>query len=315
MSDVINADYQEVGWVVDRLIPDQGITIMSSIPGAYKTWLLLHIAQTVASGEKLFQLFPTKQQNVLMIDEENILPLIQDRAMRLGIPEDSTIQFLSLTGFKVTPDAMKELAAICKRQSIGLVTIDSLVRVHGADENDASKMAQVFNNLRILSAPGITVLITHHNAKGSTEGKSNGYSMRGSSDILAAIDSHIDVKKLGPGQLELKQTKSRLAPELGLLELEVITDDSTFEFKLTRLEETKGDKYQALLDAVFEIVAAEPDINQKGILKILRDSGSRTSPPLLRKTLRSLEALGVISIKNGAANERLYRAREDEAAV
>ena len=80
-----------------------------------------------------------------------------------------------------------------------LVIMDSLVRMHRGDENDASEMARFFAALTKLREEfGCAFLITHHLRKRAQVAKLNGISerLRGSSDISAYADTVVGIDRV-----------------------------------------------------------------------------------------------------------------------
>ncbi len=167
IKDLMAKQYPAQKWLVDKLIPASGITILSAEPGSYKTYLLLEAALAVVSGRPLFGQFDTTKTGVLMIDMENGEALLQQRLRELGTPdnEDLPIYFASRREFTVDKENIELAILNCKAYDVGLLMIDSLVRVHQGDENTAGDMAKVFEMLRQIADEGIAVLITHHNRK------------------------------------------------------------------------------------------------------------------------------------------------------
>lgn len=80
LAELLNTEFQNPQWLVERLIPHETVTIVSGAPASYKTWLTLEIALKVAAGEKVFGEFQAIQSPVLIIDEENHPRILKDRA-------------------------------------------------------------------------------------------------------------------------------------------------------------------------------------------------------------------------------------------
>jgi len=55
-------------WIVDQLFPQGSINILVGDGGVGKSWLTLHLALCVASGQDFLGNFPVKQGKVLLID-------------------------------------------------------------------------------------------------------------------------------------------------------------------------------------------------------------------------------------------------------
>jgi len=234
---ILSHDFGEEEWLVDSLISKQGITALSGNPGDYKTWLSIHIALSVSRNGQVFGKFQCTKGGVLVIDEEDHLRLIKKRLKSLGVKDDDTIYYLSQSGIKVDEGKYLDLILnIIKEKSIKLVIFDSLVRVHGQDENEAKGMARVFMNLQKITKEGASILFTHHHRKQFGFSNNNpGQSMRGSSDILAAVDCHITVEKKRDeeNRLIVRQTKLRQAELVPTFEVNILTGElgpSGFEF-------------------------------------------------------------------------------------
>lgn len=228
VGEILNYEFGEDEWLAKDIIPLPGIAALSGMPGDYKTWLTIHIALSVARGIPAFEQFETKQGGVLIIDEENHLKHIKKRLTLLGTKADDPIYYLSMTGFKADrEEKLQQILKMVKEKSIKLVIIDSLIRIHDKDENDASQMAKVFNGLQEIINGGASILFTHHHRK-QTDFRPNNpaQSLRGSSDISAALDSHISVeRKKNEDALILRQPKLRQAEPLKAFEIRILKDN------------------------------------------------------------------------------------------
>lgn len=237
IGDILGKDFGEEEWLVDFLISKPGMTALSGNPGDFKTWITMHIAMCVSRSASVFGEFKANSGGVLIIDEEDHLRLVKKRLELLGARETDNIHYLSQCGIKVDVEAFRNmLVDIVKEKGIKLVILDSLVRVHQQDENDAKSMAKVFSSLQAIIKEGASILFTHHHRKQMGFGSSNpGQSMRGSSDILAAVDCHITIekKKDEEDRLIIRQTKLRQAELRKPFEVKVLMGEfgpSGFEY-------------------------------------------------------------------------------------
>ena len=93
-----------------------------------------------------------------------------------------------------------------------LVIMDSLIRMHRGDENDAGEMAKFFASLTKLRQEfSCAFLITHHLRKRTQATRLNNISrdrLRGSSDISAYADTVIGIDRV-EDRLVLGQLKNR----------------------------------------------------------------------------------------------------------
>jgi hypothetical protein len=257
VGDILSQEFGEVEWLVDQIVPAPGIMALSGMPGDYKSWITLHVALSVARGAPVFGKFATKQGAVLIIDEENHLRYVQKRLHLLGATANDAVSYLSFSNFKA--DNEKTVATILREaqeKSIKLVVLDSLVNVHDQDENDAGGMSRVFQGIKQFLAADISVIFIHHHRKQSGYGPNNpAQSLRGSSNILAEVDSHISVeRKPDSDVLILRHNKSRHAEPLASIEIKIVKNDATpraptgFEFVGTLDEKKK--KAEEAADAV-----------------------------------------------------------------
>lgn len=88
---------------------------------------------------------------------------------------------------------------------------DSLIRFHEGEENSATEMAEVMQELRALAHAGATLVLLHQRAKSETS------RYRGSSDIAGGVDTAISISRdRKAGLLTLECFKSRYVEEFSL---------------------------------------------------------------------------------------------------
>jgi RecA-family ATPase len=137
-------DIPPPSWIVDHLISANGISIISSKPGTYKTMLAIEISKCVSEGQPLFGVFETKQTKVLILDEESGNGRLKKREAILSADE-ANIATLSFAGVNMSEDYAKAIIRYCSNNSIGLVVFDSLTRFHAAQENASQEMSEVLS--------------------------------------------------------------------------------------------------------------------------------------------------------------------------
>lgn len=232
LSELMVKKFSEVQWVVEQLIPAEAIVAISGLPSAYKTWIILCLAIEVARGGLLFDKFTATKTGVLIIDEETGERWMQQRVSKLRCETNLPIYLLSRVGFKLTESTVKRLVSFSKEKGVGLIIFDSLVRIHTArDENDAVEMGKVFALFQKLNREGIATAFTHHNRKPGLLRSSNpSQDMRGSSDILAAVDCHLAIERKDEA-VTITQTKLRQGQEIRPFKLNIIKDDNELRFE------------------------------------------------------------------------------------
>lgn len=298
----------EEEWVVEKLIP-QGITLVTGASRSYKTFLMHSLAGSISSGTPFLQRFHCLKSNVLIIDEENHRGILQKRHMELGTPEDLPIHFFSMRGIRIDqPALMGQVLTYCKEHAIRVVIIDSLVRVHSANENSADEMSRALKGLNTLTVAGISVVLIHHHRKQQGY-RSGSESVRGSSDIFAFSDCHIGIERDGR-TITLAQGKLRIAEEMPAFRVRLNTDENgslwfTYEGQQDPKEDVSGAVVEAIQRAATEGKACSREYISQSVL---------TSKSLLDKTLKQLEEQSVITKTAGSHNKFLFAMAPTKAA-
>lgn len=282
-EELAKQDIKPPTWIVDRLIPDASITIISAPPAQYKTWLAFDIAIQVASGGPVFEQFETKRTNVLIVDEESGPGRTRDRLWRLGALSDTQIAVSSYNSFKLNEASANSLIGYCNDQKVGLVIFDSLTRIHIGDENSAKDMSAVMGDLKRLAQDGIAVFLIHHNRKPGMFASRGANEMRGSGDILAACDVQMSVKrKANTNIVTIFQNKNRDAPDLAPFDLAFYSDDSRFWFEYAGKAPKQLDRNEAADSAILKLMKDGQQRIQAEIITALKDTagGNRVAKRL-----------------------------------
>lgn len=209
-------------YVVDGLIEDQALSAVIGAPGAGKSFVVLDMACSIASGSA-WKGRPVKRTRVLYVAGEGVSGSAQrvkawELQHGIGIGQDLfVIPEATLLATKVV-GLWEWIAANVKANGIGLVIFDTLARMAiGLDENSSQDMGRavgIFDKLRRHSGAG--VLLVHHTKAGGDTG-------RGSSALLGALDSEVLVRHAevddndpppedGATALEVVSTKQKNAP-------------------------------------------------------------------------------------------------------
>jgi hypothetical protein len=304
--------YPPATYLVDRLIPTEAITILSGQSRSYKTYALLDIAVAVASQKPLFNHFETTRSNVLIINEEDGERLLQQRFRQLGIVEGAglPIHISALTDFKLEDKQVDSTIKFCKDNEIALVIIDSLIRVHSADENSAREMSKVFAQLRKFTKVNIAVLVTQHNRKTTQHSTGGASEMRGSSDILAAVDSHIGVKRDNKDRfyLTFSQEKQRYDVELEPFQMKFNTSGPIFRFEYLGSLQQQPDKSITLYTVVCNLLSDHAELTIEELLDKIKAVGISTYRQELRGLLKRWVAEDALPApRRGKGKTKHYR--------
>lgn len=299
-------------WKVDQLIPLEGITIISAAPASYKTWLILQMAIDIAQGKPFLDQFPCLMGGVLMIDEENHQRLVQKRFKALGAPEDLPIYFLSKENFVATDEKMtKGVLEYCEERLIDTIFIDSLVRINRADENDAGNMASVFRALSEFCKAGKTVVVTHHERKETGMRSSAQNRMRGSSDISAAVDSHLAISrdKKETNRLVVEHAKSREELEVPAFEVAVHREGERTWFEHLGSYDVGKKKKEEAKEIIINLLQGKTEGLSKGeIAKAIKES-SGIGNSSTYEALKELVWEELIEERQGSGNTKICTLR------
>jgi hypothetical protein len=213
----LDAAGPQTQWLIQDLWTDQAVGILGGEPKCCKSFLALAMAVSVASGTPCLDRFPARRAGkVLLFPAEDSLAIVRQRLQ--GIAEAAHVLFASLPIDVITAptlrldmpaDRQRLLLTLQKHRPI-LLILDPLIRLHRADENDATQMAALLSFLRELQRRfSLAVLLVHHARKDSHSSRP-GQALRGSSELHGWGDSNLYLRRKGP-HLTLS-TEHRAAP-------------------------------------------------------------------------------------------------------
>jgi hypothetical protein len=143
------------------------------------------------------------------------------------------------------------------RERKPLIIFDSLIRFHRAEENSATEMAEVMQNLRALANLGATIVVLHHKPK------AEGAHYRGSSDIAGGVDTAFSVSRdRQAGTLKLDCFKSRFVEEFSLTLRPDLAEAG--DFAVTEAAEVAAARDEA--EKLAETIRAQPGLSQGDLL-------------------------------------------------
>lgn len=217
-------------WLIENLWLREGVGIIGGPPRAYKSWLALDMAVSVASGSPCLEVFPVRCSGPVLIyaaeDSESSL-----RSRLESLARNRQIDFAHLDVRVITadllrldlPDDQRRLEATIALHQPKLLIIDPLVRIHGADENASGPMAALLGYFRALQRKNaLAIILIHHSGKRiSTRA---GYSLRGSSDFYAWTDCLLSLERRH--EQHRLSIEHRSAPGSGPFTLELATASS-----------------------------------------------------------------------------------------
>jgi hypothetical protein len=226
-------------WLVEGLWTAEAVGVIGGQPKSGKTTLALDMAVSVASASPCLGTFSvhTPGPVLLYAAEESAATLRRRlqtitslRGLDFGQLDVRVIVTNSLRLDRSDDQVRLEATVILHRPA--LLILDPLIRIHMADENASGDIAALLGYLRALQRKcGTAICLVHHVRKQVSSSTGAGYSLRGSSDLYAWLDSFLYLRK-HRDQLTLS-AEHRSAPPLGPLQLELASDpDAGVQLKM-----------------------------------------------------------------------------------
>jgi hypothetical protein len=292
-------------WLIPNVLSTGGLHYLSSPPGSGKTWVMCDLIRACCFGGKWLNEFEIPQTKVLYLDEEMGVQKVLERLRKLGMRSAEGMGYLNRVGIRFDqPLDVERIVKHCESQGIGLVLIDSLVRIHGMDENDNSQMRKLYDAFKKLLDNGITVLIAHHNRKGGTDSTVKHEGMRGAAEIVAAADMAYSVEKQANGLYRMFVTKGRLISDEDAIDVTFEIRDEDGLTKVRTLDAGARSEVitQEIRSKLIELISETPGITQTRLAELC---GSRKS--VVAATLADLESSRIVTFDKGPKNSKMYR--------
>lgn len=209
----IKAKVAELGplrWIVPDMIMKRGLHFISATSGGGKSWAALDLLRATMAGGIWLGSIECEKANVMYIDEEMGCQVFLDRADQLGIPQKNIIyadhQRIKLDNPKYLHSILRKIEEL----QIDIVIVDTLVRVHGLDENSNTEMSRLYGYFCEMKNLGAAVVVLHHNRKSGSESGIGHEQMRGAGDIVSQADTVFSIShKLETDTYTLVTTKNR----------------------------------------------------------------------------------------------------------
>ncbi|MBU1164778.1 AAA family ATPase [Patescibacteria group bacterium] len=305
LDEFIKKDIEKPSWVAERLIPKKGTTFLAGYPESFKTWILIELARCVASGGLLFGKIPCPKGKVLIINEEDNESYIKNRILQLRIRSSLEIYLLIGQGIKVDdPEKINFLSRWVKENNITLVCLDSFARIHTKEENISNQIAMVFEGINQLKKAGASVLITHHLRKKVNGQQLTAHDLRGSSDILAAVDCSITMQAEGD-IITINQNKLRTDQKLKPFAVEALFNRPANSLELICHDEigVSVPKQEIDMNKILAVLDKQEHRNRGEIVECLKGSlSSKKIDPLLKRMVQK----NMIKETPGKHNAKFY---------
>jgi hypothetical protein len=278
-ASALETETDQKPWLIEQLWTKGAVGILGGPPKLLKTWLALEMAVSVASQSPCLAKFPVHTPGpVLLFAAEDSQSKVRKRLVSLARNHGFDLEQINIQ--VITADTLRldcttdqqRLSATVMLHKPALLVLDPLVRLHGLDENQSGPMAALLGYFRALQRKtGTAIAIVHHARKNISSSAGAGYSLRGSGDLYAWVDSFICVQRRRD-QITLV-AEHRSAPGFGPVPIELAPSSAPDHSPYLRIA------------SVTEDVASEYDPLPNLILDLLAHSNAGLTTDSMRSTL------------------------------
>lgn len=302
IADVLNMTFEQQLFLVEKLIPEGGISAISGQSESGKSWIILYLAQCISRGIPVFGKYAVTQGPVLIIDEEGGAIEFQRRMRMLGFKTEDKIFLYSEKGFKVdNANDLKLLIEEAKARNVKVVIFDPFSAIHSRTENSAEEMQKVMELLGEFNKNNMTVIFIHHHRKEHFANKNPKATtgLRGSSLLFTKVNAHLAVSKEKEEEnkvfIMIEPTKLRRGRKEKPFNIELNIDEITSMAEFNFLGETKNniiqkEKAKELIIPLLER-SGEP-LQTEEIIDAIKGEIGKTS---VECALKELKREGIIS--------------------
>lgn len=187
-------------WIVKGLIPKTGLAALYGPSSSGKSFLLLDMALTIATGEAFWfgrRIYAVPITYVCLEGELGFGKRVKAWFTYTNKALPKSIRFITQPFNLLTDDVNELFQAIAfAGHTGGMIILDTLNRAApGADENSPVDMGKIISSAsKLQRLTGGVALLAHHTGKDETK------KMRGHTSLPAALDGAIEVMKTGTGR-------------------------------------------------------------------------------------------------------------------
>lgn len=271
-------------FLVDQVLVRDTLAVLFGLPAGGKSFVAIDWAISVATGE-VWAGHPVHRGPVLYLAAEGRAGLAQRvegwEAGHGGVMADGVLWLPRAVNLLDAGD-VERLAELVQRERPGLIVVDTLARcLVGGEENSAKDVGRAIDAVdQVRALSGATALLVHHTTK-------DGQTLRGSSALLAAVDTAVSVRKNGSG-VRLKCEKQKDAPAFSELGLRLVPSARSASLSVADVAAT---------------LAASPESRRAALTAVV---AAFSATPASRVQLRD-----VIMTTCGVARDTAYRALND----
>lgn len=327
ISDLMSYEVGPVNWVVEGYIPEKAVVFFCGKRASYKTWSVLQMALSIASGSDFLGRFGTKKATVLYIDEENGKETLKERIemLRAGMKLDKidNIFFVSYESVKIEDGEWRDrLDKFLEEHGPCVVVIDSFRRVIRCDENDAREVSSIFTEIirPMAEKYNATFILVHHLRKGMVGKHPDDLmdELRGSSEIANYAGVIITQDKIRnvDGKLIIRQLKCRGKKELPPYKINTSFSKYEARFSIEGEAEELVDASESCANAIKTWIKENELYGELRTSQIVEEMGkSGHTKPTIERALRLLKERGeLVLVKRGVYRLKRESLKEYETS-
>jgi len=297
LNDIAEGRVIRPPWLFEDFLLSNSLTLVSGEPFAGKTMLLAAMLLSLDSGEPLAgEFIPQPGRRALFIGQDaptwDYMGQIQKLGSGLKTSHNSKI--ILNNGFNILePRFLKMVEEAVDFFNINVLMLDTLLELHGMDENSNTEMRRVMGLLKYLRDKHyLSILVTTHTAK--DKDKSANYRARGASVIAGSVDQHLIISPHNNGEgFRFKVPKSRggqNSPDSSIIKFVVSEPGAPPSLRLEYAGEA-GDRYSERQAQVVEMVSRGIVVRKDVLAELSRLYPAWTPLELQRRTTTTLSYL------------------------
>lgn len=302
LKQVMDEEAEPIPWAVPGWLAEGDTLVVGGEPGTGKSVFAMDMALALATGGEFLSMKITKQLPVLYIDEE-MPPALARRRLRMFMrgrelePSDVALSYYNNNQLNLDHAesrlVLRNVLDACRPK---FVVLDSLIRFHDRNENDAKEISNFLEMLKGLQSEyEFGWIILHHLSKpGKDKSKELGHRLRGSSDIRAACDQIYGLEGDPSTPMRtLTHDKNRWGEPARPLTMMYAENEDHTEATLSG-KVRSDDAASVIIDALLSEDVEEDGLERPTLVDFLEAKGFKSAERLATQTLGRLTAQGTL---------------------
>jgi archaellum biogenesis ATPase FlaH len=290
-------------YLVDKLIPEQRITMLYATEKRCKSLLAFYIGKCVCNNRKVFDSFTVKQRTAVYIDAEDGLLNVYVAWIRNLGPEQVRLFKLNR---KIPALDSPALLEMCRKER-PLLIVDSLHKFIGREAAKAnvwrsSDIEPLLEKLRQLCVAGATIILIHHSTKADPEQYRDTSVIGANVDFIIAVVAAEPVNGVKRIRMVGRPTRGGHPQDLNLIAFPALIDLGKFTLE--------SDPPKSDVERVIEYVASLPSgATKRGVRDKVKNISNAKKDTALNEAVKQghlkQDAKGIYSVPGGRARSIL----------